>query len=139
MVNIWTIISKCDRILEVLHKEINLPETFNNDFREEKTIGSSIFTGRIIREEKKRKTIPKRVREEVWEKYVGELKSMCLICGKKPITAFDFECGHVDANGPEFVENLRPICKSCNGSMGRENLKEFAERYFPKAKVLSTF
>ena len=88
---------------------------------------------------KKRKTIPKRVREQVWKTYINTLESQCLVCDGKLITAFDFECGHVDANGPAFVENLRPICRSCNGSMGRQHMKEFAASYFPNAKVLSTF
>ena len=88
---------------------------------------------------KKRKGIPKRVRELVWKTYINTLESTCLVCGEKQITAFDFECGHVDAHGPTLVENLRPICRSCNSSMGRHHMKEFAETYFPRSKVLSTF
>ena len=90
-------------------------------------------------DKKKRKTIPKIVREKVWKTYINNLESKCLVCNDKQITAFDFECGHVDANGEATVSNLRPICRLCNSSMGRENMKTFAEKYFPQAKVLFTF
>ena len=93
----------------------------------------------IKENQKKRKTIPKIVREKVWKTYINTLQSECLVCNDKLITAFDFECGHVDANGEALIENLRPICRLCNSSMGRENMKTFAEKYFPEAKVLSTF
>jgi len=87
----------------------------------------------------KRKSIPKIVREQVWKTYINTLESSCLICDDKKISAFDFECGHVDADGLSTVSNLRPICKLCNCSMRRQNMKEFAEIYFPNSKVLLTF
>jgi hypothetical protein len=90
-------------------------------------------------QKRKRSTIPKILREQVWGTYINTLKSDCLICADKTITAFDFECGHVDADGLVSIDNLRPICRLCNSSMGRQNMKEFAETYFPKAKVLLSF
>jgi hypothetical protein len=59
----------------------------------------------------------------VWKTYINTLESECLVCSNKKITAFDFECGHVEANGLAVVENLRPICKLCNSSMRRQNMK----------------
>ena len=161
-------IDNCDKILEKLCCHYNLPEEFNDDFRRclieigkngsrpkkmskkfgsEKRISLKNKDLIIADEEKKennekkrsRRSIPKVVREQVWRTYINALESECLVCGNKKITAFDFECGHVDADGEAVVENLRPICKLCNNSMSRENMKIFAEKYFPKAKVLSTF
>jgi len=44
----------------------------------------------------------------------------------------DFHCGHVIAEakgGETVIENLRPICKKCNLSMGTDNLNDFRKRY----------
>lgn len=50
-----------------------------------------------------------------------------------------FECGHVVAEalgGQSTIENLRPICKDCNLSMGTKNLFEFKEKHFPKKEEI---
>jgi 5-methylcytosine-specific restriction endonuclease McrA len=57
----------------------------------------------------------------------------CVCCKTKLISTFDFVCGHVkaEANGGETtVDNLRPICASCNSSMGTMNMQEFCRKYF---------
>jgi len=72
---------------------------------------------------KKKKAIPKALREQVWRKYIGEkFKHKCHISWcKNTITVFDFHVGH---NKPESkggkltIINLRPICSRCNHSMG---------------------
>lgn len=72
---------------------------------------------------KKKKSIPKALREQVWRKYIGEkFKYKCHISWcKNTITVFDFHVGH---NKPESkggkltITNLRPICSRCNHSMG---------------------
>ena len=43
----------------------------------------------------------------------------------------NFHCGHVVAEskgGQTILENLRPICGSCNSSMGTENMCDFVDR-----------
>lgn len=89
------------------------------------------------------KTIPKILKELVWTTYIGDkLRCMCPICGIKEITAFAFECAHVNAEacgGKTVLENLRSICKSCNSSMGIKNMKKFCMDNFPKAEILKTF
>ena len=43
-----------------------------------------------------------------------------------------FHCGHIisEANGGEIkLDNLRPICHSCNSSMGTVNMDEFIIKY----------
>jgi P4 family phage/plasmid primase-like protien len=76
------------------------------------------------------KTVPKIKRQEIWYKHIDEniQKTKCLCCNLNDITTFDFECGHIIAQskGGDFsFENLRPICKKCNQSMGNKNMIEF--------------
>lgn len=84
---------------------------------------------------KKRKTIPKSLRDKVWDIYVGKEKgvSKCYCCDKE-IDSKCFDCGHVKSvahGGLDIVENLKPICSTCNKSMGTQNLEEFKNQYFP--------
>jgi 5-methylcytosine-specific restriction endonuclease McrA len=85
---------------------------------------------------KKRKaTIPKSMRVAVWNTYIGETigRAKCLVCGHMDITQMNFHCGHVIAEvngGKVSIENLRPICASCNLSMRTTNMHEFAQKYF---------
>ena len=40
----------------------------------------------------------------------------------------DFECGHIipySQGGPTSLENLRPVCKGCNRSMGTTNMLDY--------------
>ena len=79
---------------------------------------------------KKRKSIPKAVKESVWKKYISntELEGMCFVgCGNE-IQINNFEIGHVIAvanGGKNTICNLRPVCSLCNKSMGTTNLEEF--------------
>lgn len=88
---------------------------------------------------KKRKSIPKAVKESIWKKYISEteLKGKCFVgCGKN-IQINDFEVGHVIAvsnGGKNTIENLRPICSLCNKSMGSTNLYSFIEQFGFKEK-----
>jgi 5-methylcytosine-specific restriction endonuclease McrA len=88
------------------------------------------------KEEKKKKkqAIPKNVRNIVWNHYIGEdiIKHRCLCCKKVLITNTNFEVGHVLSEkngGTHEINNLRPICGSCNHSMGIENMIEFVVKY----------
>ena len=81
----------------------------------------------------KKKAIPKVMKDLCWSKYVGDTvgKTPCMCCETNEIKMNDFQCGHViaEANGGTItVDNLRPICKACNISMGTENLNEFKMR-----------
>lgn len=81
----------------------------------------------------KKKTIPKVMKDLCWSKYVGDTvgKIKCMCCETNEVKMNDFQCGHViaEANGGMItVDNLRPICKACNVSMGTENLNEFKTR-----------
>ena len=81
-----------------------------------------------------RKSIPKPVRTQVWNKYIGEENGLgkCNVCGEE-IKVSNFDCGHIIAaceGGEDTVQNLVPICRLCNLSMGKENLNDFKQKYF---------
>ena len=77
--------------------------------------------------------IPKTVRNACWDKYIGtDYFGKCYCCKNSSITVFNFACGHVisDNNGGDAVlTNLRPICVSCNSSMGTQNMHAFMKKY----------
>lgn len=78
-------------------------------------------------------SIPKVLRDRVWNRWIGEsvVKIKCLCCEINEIRITQFHCGHVVAEacgGKTDIANLRPICASCNTSMGTENLYEFKDR-----------
>ena len=82
----------------------------------------------------RKKLIPLTLKRKVWEKQIGEDigKSKCLCCRLTDITQMSFHCGHIisEANGGEIkLDNLRPICHSCNSSMGTVNMDEFIIKY----------
>lgn len=92
---------------------------------------------------KPRKSIPKTVKSDTWNKYIGKEKGIgkCECCSKEIDSKF-FECGHVKSSkdgGEETVENLRPICGECNKSMGTENLYEFKKKHYPIKKEPKTY
>lgn len=81
-----------------------------------------------------RKSIPKPLRVQVWNKYIGEEKGIgkCNVCGSE-IKVSNFDCGHIIAaidGGEDIINNLVPICRLCNLSMGKENLNDFKNKYF---------
>jgi 5-methylcytosine-specific restriction endonuclease McrA len=83
---------------------------------------------------KLRKSIPKSLKILVWDKNIGKEKGIgeCDVC-KSNIDSKNFECGHIISvkyGGETNIENLLPICSSCNKSMGPQNLLEFKEKYF---------
>jgi uncharacterized C2H2 Zn-finger protein len=86
-----------------------------------------------IKKNKKVK-IPKVLKNLVWDTYIGEDNGSgpCYVCTKK-INSKDFECGHIVAEskgGNTDIDNLRPVCRSCNGSVGNNNMDEFKIKYF---------
>ena len=72
--------------------------------------------------------ISKKLRDLVWITYVGRnFEGECYSCLCK-IDVFNFHAGHIIPecmNGELCLENLRPICITCNLSMGKKNMKEF--------------
>jgi hypothetical protein len=76
------------------------------------------------------KTIPLSLKKAVWNHWmgmnVGEAK--CPVCKISLIYQMSFHCGHIVAKsngGINTVDNLKPICQSCNSSMGNQNMNDF--------------
>ena len=75
---------------------------------------------KVPRGTKKKQYINKRLRNEVWSSYMGSVFSgFCYCCNRKSIDVFSYHCGHVLSEhhgGKTTIQNLRPICSSCNTS-----------------------
>ena len=105
----------------------------------EKIVTEQIKTPKEIiekpkKEKPKKKIIPLALKRNVWNKHIGEEigKTLCLCCKLTDISQMNFSCGHIisENNGGEInLNNLKPICVSCNSSMGTKNMDEFIQNY----------
>lgn len=85
---------------------------------------------------KKRKNIPKSVKNNLWNKYIGINKpeAYCICCNLNKINIQNFHCGHIIASskgGSNSIDNLLPICSSCNQSMSDKYMGDFIKDYYP--------
>jgi len=82
----------------------------------------------------KKKSIPLSLKALVWNKYIGEEKGTgyCQCCRKNIIKQISFHCGHIISErngGSTTLNNLIPLCQTCNLSMGRQNMNDFVKKY----------
>ena len=82
----------------------------------------------------KKKSIPLPLKNKVWHRWIGRHIgiSVCLCCKINEISQMSFHAGHIIAekNGGKLtVDNLKPICQSCNSSMKTQNMNEFINKY----------
>jgi len=82
----------------------------------------------------KKKSIPITLKKLVWNNYIGEEigKAKCLCCKLTDITQLSFNCGHIipESKGGELKQNnLKPICQSCNSSMGTMNMHDYIHQF----------
>lgn len=83
----------------------------------------------------KRHTISKRLREKVWMKHNGNRVIGKCYCCNNTISCFDFESGHVVSvsnGGQNDLDNLQPICLTCNRGMSEMNLEVYKMKISPK-------
>jgi 5-methylcytosine-specific restriction endonuclease McrA len=83
----------------------------------------------------KRISIPIAVKNKLWDINFGPkiAEGLCYVCEVNIINIRNFECGHiipVSNGGDNNINNLKPICVTCNRSMGIKNLEEFKKDYF---------
>ena len=83
-----------------------------------------------------RKAISKDLREKVWLKYMGNrTQGKCYCCKIKPIHYTDFFVGHnksVFSGGNNHINNLKPICRSCNLGMKTKSIEWYKKKYYSK-------
>jgi 5-methylcytosine-specific restriction endonuclease McrA len=75
--------------------------------------------------------ITKKLRKELWKRHFGDKREGTCFCCDDPIEEDNYHAGHVVARvkgGDTKIDNLRPICQSCNKDMLIENLDEYKQR-----------
>ena len=82
----------------------------------------------------KRVTIPKSVKDQLWDSIFGSKagEGKCYVCSET-INSKKFDCGHMTAvanGGSNDISNLKPICSSCNKSMGTKNMDDFKKEFY---------
>jgi hypothetical protein len=81
-----------------------------------------------------RRNIPKQIRGDAWKNQFGDSITGACYCCKKELSAFsDWHAGHIISHsngGSDTAVNLRPVCGSCNLSMGTENMDTFKARCY---------
>jgi hypothetical protein len=81
----------------------------------------------------KKEKIPATLKNIVWHKYFeSSLTGLCQCCKVENISKAIFDAGHIisEKNGGQVVlDNLKPICKLCNSSMGKTNMDDFMKKY----------
>jgi hypothetical protein len=92
------------------------------------------------REPEARKGIPKKLRLKVYRSAFGseDDEGICFCCGEEISYEKDYEACHIIASkngGPDTFENLRPGCRSCNRSMGTQNMREFKTQFYPEIET----
>ena len=92
---------------------------------------------------RQKKSVPKILKDLTWQRWIGDdiAKAKCLCCGINEIKMNSFHCGHVISEadgGPTTVDNLRPVCATCNLSMRTQNMEKFKGQHGLGAGVKGT-
>ena len=141
---------KNDKIIEEQEEKENIKKRIKKQEQEEKIKNDKIIeeqeekekikNDKIIEEQEekiknqKKKNIPKNVKTNIWNTYIDANipRHKCLCCKKSIILNTEFHVGHVISEfhgGTLEINNLRPICASCNYSMGTMNMVEYIVKY----------
>lgn len=97
---------------------------------------------KTIKKDYTKKKIPQALRNSVWITYMGEIyMGKCYCCGVENISHANFACGHVISEkngGKTILDNLRPVCVSCNSSMCITNMNDFKKTFGLNKNVTRT-
>ena len=124
--------------IELLQKELNniklelKEEKMKKICLEENIEDKSKYVNKELFSNKKKK-IPLTLRYKIWLNKYGESFNGDCYCCSKEINITNFHCGHIISrkdNGLINEDNLRPICQTCNLSMGSQNMEEFKQKFF---------
>lgn len=91
---------------------------------------------KVVKPKKTRISIPKTVKDNLWDQHFGKEAGIgkCYCCNAE-INSKKFDCGHIISvadGGTNNIDNLKPICSTCNKSMGTQNMETFKKEYFEK-------
>lgn len=82
------------------------------------------------------KTLPRSQILKCWENAYGNCsRAKCYVCDIHQITLFNCHLGHIQAKargGETTIENIIPICASCNHEMRTMNLEDYKQKYYGK-------
>jgi hypothetical protein len=120
--------------MQMVSKPPSSPAANQNTFY--KTDRSLNKTQRAQQPARRKKPIPQALKWQTWIRYAGEnFKAKCATPWCHNImNVTNFQAGHKQAEaagGPTTLENLIPICASCNQSMGTEHFDIWARRGKP--------
>jgi hypothetical protein len=92
----------------------------------------------------KKQRVPEALKSLVWSTYIGSdiAHRPCPLCGLNEISMRCFDCAHVLAEihgGTMTIDNLRPICGTCNSSMGTQNMRDWVETYAQSSCLYRSF
>ena len=84
---------------------------------------------------RRRNTIPKSIRLDLWSMWFGldTGRIKCPVCKDRYILQMDHDVGHIkprSKGGKDRVDNLMPICRLCNSSMGTMNLIRYTRKWY---------
>jgi hypothetical protein len=96
-----------------------------------KVVKEKVVKEKVVKVVKEK--IPLPVKHALWAKYFGDkMNGVCLCCKTSPIHSTNFDCGHIESEyhgGAVHLDNLKPICRICNSSMGTQNMNEYMKKY----------
>lgn len=106
----------------------------NSEITQNKLNENTRNTIKLIKNANKKKFIPHSLKIKVWNRWIGKDvgSTTCPCCEVNEITQMNFNCGHIQAEskgGDQSVDNLKPVCQSCNSSMGTQNMDDFKNKY----------
>ena len=92
-------------------------------------------TGKVITNPQNKKKIPKKLKIDVWNKYIGtnERNTICICCNNTKLDISDFHAGHIISEkngGLTNIDNIIPICNLCNNSMNSMNIDIYIKTYY---------
>ena len=125
-------VNQCNAELEEMKKQNNKSDII--EINPVKKVSEPEVNNIVVKKEKKTKEkIPASVKNTLWSKnFDNSIQGNCQCCKTEVISKNNFDCGHIisEKNGGKVhLDNLKPICRSCNSSMGATNMNDFMTKY----------